>query len=429
MVQDVPMKRLVVIGQGYVGLPMALRAAEAGFAVVGLDNNVSVVEALNSGWSHIGDVSDDALKAGLVAGYSASTDACCLAEADVVVVCVPTPLSAEGGPDLGPVESAARTIGEHIKANTLVILESTTYPGTTEEIFAPLVLGSNLELGKDVNIAFSPERIDPGNLTFGVQNTPKVVGGLTPECSSAARDFYAEFVDTVVEAKGAKEAEMAKLLENTFRHVNIALVNEMLRFCDELDIDLWDAIDCAATKPFGFMAFRPGPGVGGHCIPIDPSYLSHRVKAKLGYAFRMVELAEEINHAAPLYVANRLWKALNERKIAVNGAKVLLLGVTYKPNISDRRQSPADPLAMRLTSWGADISYHDPFVPQWHVKTPTGVNLLTSVGDEYEAASNADIVVLLQPHSTYNIERLALSSRLLLDTRGSVAISANVCRL
>jgi UDP-N-acetyl-D-glucosamine dehydrogenase len=418
------MKRLVVIGQGYVGLPMALRAAETGFSVIGLDNNAPVVKALNAGWSHIGDVSDDDLKAGLVAGYSASTDASCLADADVVVVCVPTPLSPEGGPDLGPVESAARTIGEHIQPKTLVILESTTYPGTTEEVFAPLVLGSGLRLGKDVNIAFSPERIDPGNKIYGVQNTPKVVGGLTPECTRAARDFYAQFVDTVVEAKGAKEAEMTKLLENTFRHVNIALVNEMLRFCDELDIDLWDAIDCAETKPFGFMAFRPGPGVGGHCIPVDPSYLSHRVKAKLGYAFRMVELAEEINHAAPLYVADRLWRALNDRKIAVNGAKVLLLGVTYKPNISDLRQSPADTLARRLLSLGADLSYHDPFVPQWKVQTESGISTLASAVDVYAAAVEADAVVLLQRHSVYDLERLICACDLLLDTRGATGSDA-----
>jgi UDP-N-acetyl-D-glucosamine dehydrogenase len=423
------MKRLVVIGQGYVGLPMALRAAEVGFSVVGLDNNASVVEALNAGWSHIGDVSDDDLKSALVAGYRASTDASCVADADVVVVCVPTPLSAEGGPDLGLVEGAARTIGEHIQPNTLVILESTTYPGTTREVFAPLVLGSHLRLGKDVNIAFSPERIDPGNATYGVQNTPKVVGGLTPECTSAARDFYAQFIDTVVEAKGAKEAEMAKLLENTFRHVNIALVNEMLRFCDELDIDLWDAIDCAETKPFGFMAFRPGPGVGGHCIPVDPSYLSHRVKAKLGYAFRMVELAEEINHAAPLYVANRLWQALNERKVAVNGSNVLILGVTYKPNISDLRQSPADPLVKRLASWGAEISYHDPFVAKWKAPTKSGFKMLERVGNVYSAATAADAVVLLQPHSTYDLDRLAHVSGLLLDTHGVLERSETVHRL
>lgn len=423
------MKRLVVIGQGYVGLPMALRATNRGFSVVGLDNNASVVEALNAGWSHIDDVSDDDLKSGLSAGFRASTDASCVADADVVVVCVPTPLSAEGGPDLGPVEGAARTIGEHVQSKTLVILESTTYPGTTQEVFAPLVLGSKWQLGTDINIAFSPERIDPGNEIFGVQNTPKVVGGLTPACTRAARDFYAQFIDTVVEAKGAKEAEMAKLLENTFRHVNIALVNEMLRFCDELDIDLWDAIDCAATKPFGYMAFRPGPGVGGHCIPIDPSYLSHRVKAKLGYAFRMVELAEEINQAAPLYVATRLWKVLNERKKAVNGAKVLLVGVTYKPNISDRRQSPADPLARRLLSLGAELSYHDPFVPRWNVPIETGVRALACVGDVYEAAAEVDAVVLLQPHSVYDLSHLAESSALLLDTRGKLARSDRVHRL
>jgi len=423
------MRRLVVIGQGYVGLPMALRAAEKGFLVIGLDNNASLVEALTAGRSHIDDVSDSDLKAGLVGGYSASTDASCIAAADVVVVCVPTPLSADGGPDLGPVESAAHAIGEHIQADTLVILESTTYPGTTEEVFAPLVLRPGLELGRDINIAFSPERVDPGNPTYGVQNTPKVVGGLTPACTIAARDFYAEFIDTVVEAKGAKEAEMAKLLENTFRHVNIALVNEMVRFCDELDIDLWDAIDCAATKPFGFMAFRPGPGVGGHCIPVDPSYLSHRVKAKLGYAFRMVELAEEINTAAPLYVANRIWTALNDQKIAVNGAKVLLVGVTYKPNISDRRESPADPLARRLLSWGAEISYHDSYVPTWSFEAGERTAALSSVEDLYEACAAADIVVLLQPHSQYDLGRMAGESRLLLDTRGVVPPTESVSRL
>ena len=423
------MKNLVVIGQGYVGLPMALRAAEKGFSVIGVDSKASVVEALNAGSSHIDDVSDVDLKSGLAAGYCASTDASCVAAADVVVVCVPTPLSKEGGPDLRPVESAARTIGEHIQPNTLVILESTTYPGTTREIFAPLVLGSKLQLGKDVNIAFSPERIDPGNLTYGVKNTPKVVGGLTPECTRAARDFYAEFIDTVVEAKGAKEAEMAKLLENTFRHVNIALVNEMLRFCDELNIDLWDAIGCAETKPFGYMAFRPGPGVGGHCIPVDPSYLSHRVRAQLGYAFRMAELAEEINHAAPLYVATRLWKALNERKIAVNGAKVLLVGVTYKPNISDRRQSPADPLARRLLSLGAELSYHDPLVPKWLIEEGGRVAALSSVEDVYDACGAADIVVLLQPHAIYDIDRLANASPVMLDTRGVAGESGSVVRL
>jgi nucleotide sugar dehydrogenase len=283
-------------------------------------------------------------------------------------------------------------------------------------------------VGEDVNIAFSPERIDPGNETFGVKNTPKVVGGITPECTRLAKEFYSQFIDIVVEAKGAKEAEMAKLLENTFRHVNIALVNEMVRFSHELDIDLWDAIDCAATKPFGYMAFRPGPGVGGHCIPVDPSYLSHRVKAQLGYAFRMVELAEEINTAAPLYVANRIWQALNNRRIAVNGAKVLLLGVTYKANISDRRESPADPLARRLLEWGADVSYHDPFVSEWPIKGTRGMSL-TCVDDLDRAVADADIVVMLQNHGAYDTFQLAREARVLFDTRGAVEESEGVERL
>jgi len=424
------MTRLVVIGQGYVGLPMALRAAEKGLSVVGLDTNTAVVAALNDGVSHVGDISAEDMRSGLAAGYTASTDASCIADADVVLVCVPTPLSADGGPDLGAVEGAANAIGAHISPGTLVILESTTYPGTTEEVFAPLVLGDTLKLGVDVHIAFSPERIDPGNTTFGVKNIPKVVGGPTPECTAAARAFYEQFVDTVVEAKGAKEAEMAKLLENTFRHVNIALVNEMVRFCDELDIDLWDAIDCAATKPFGYMAFRPGPGVGGHCIPVDPSYLSHRVRAQLGYAFRMVELAEEINTAAPLYVATRLWKALNDERIAVNGAKVLLIGVTYKPDVADLRQSPAEPLALRLLGWGADLSYHDPFVPHWTVKGADGIaSSLDSVRDPYSAAAAADIVVVLQPHVAYDLNLLATCGSLVLDTRGCLDPSDTVSRL
>lgn len=420
-------KRLVVIGQGYVGLPMALRAATKGFSVVGLDTNASVVNQLNTGVSHIDDVSDEELRAGLADGYIASSDPSSIAAADVVVVCVPTPLSADGGPDLGPVVSAARTIATHLTPGALVVLESTTYPGTTEEVFAPLVTAKGLKLGTDVHIAFSPERIDPGNREFGIKNTPKVVGGLTPSCTRAARDFYAEFVDTVVEAKGAKEAEMAKLIENTFRHVNIALVNEMVRFSHELGIDLWDAIDSAATKPFGYMAFRPGPGVGGHCIPVDPSYLSHRVKARLGYAFRMVELAEEINTAAPLYVATRIWQALNDRRIAVNGAQVLLLGVTYKANVSDQRESPADPLARRLLEWGAEVGYYDPFIPDWEIRGTT--TRLQSRTDALAAAAEADIVVLLQAHASYDLDALVARSSAFLDTRGVVPSGAGVDRL
>ena len=423
------MTTLVVVGQGYVGLPMALRAAEVGVEVVGLDTNPQVVGDLNAGRSHIDDVSDAELTAGLARGYRASADPSCIADADVVIVCVPTPLATDGGPDLRPVEAAARTIGEHVRPGALVVLESTTYPGTTEEVFAPLVTASGLRVGEDVHIAFSPERVDPGNTRYGIRNTPKVVGGLTPACTAAARDFYARFVDTVVEARSAREAEMAKLIENTFRHVNIALVNEMVRFCHELDIDLWDAIDCAATKPFGFMPFRPGPGVGGHCIPIDPSYLSHRVKAQLGYAFRMVELAEEINHAAPLYVADRIREALNERGLPVKGSTVLLLGVTYKENISDRRESPADPLARRLLSWGARLRYCDPHVPEWDVEGVDGPVRLAAETDLAAAAASSDLVVLLQAHAAFDLTGLAAGDVPVLDTRAALPAGEGVARL
>ena len=415
---------LVVVGLGYVGLPMALRAAESGLKVYGFDTNATTVDRLNAGHSHIDDVSDDDLSRGLAAGFEASHDASVVALADVVLVCVPTPLAEEGGPDLGAVRKAAEAVGTHVTPGTLAILESTTYPGTTEEVFAPLVTARGLEVGSDVFIAFSPERIDPGNVKYGVRNTPKVVGGLTDECTRRAADFYGRFVDTVVQAKGAREAEMSKLIENTFRHVNIALVNEMLRFSHELDIDLWNAIDCAETKPFGYMAFRPGPGVGGHCIPVDPSYLSHRVKAQLHYSFRMVELAEEINTAAPLYVATRLRELLNDRSRPVKGSRVLLLGVTYKANVSDCRESPADPLAKRLLAWGADVAYHDPYVPAWR---PHGVDAtLDSVPDLEQAVRDADVVVLLQTHGEYALTELADAAAVLLDTRGVVAGHANV---
>lgn len=416
------------MGQGYVGLPLALHATAAEFSVIGFDSHGPTVAALNSGRSHIDDVSHEDVVRALADGYRASSDPAVLDVADVIVVCVPTPLSEAGGPDLRAVETAGTTIGQHVRPGTLVVLESTTYPGTTEEVFAPRVLASGLGLDS-VLIAFSPERTDPGNRTFGIRNTPKVVGGLTPAATTAAQAFYGCFIDTVVVAKGAKEAEMAKLLENTFRHVNIALVNEMVRFSDDLGIDLWDAISCAETKPFGYMAFRPGPGVGGHCIPIDPSYLSHRVRAKLGYSFRMVELAQEINSAAPVYVADRLARALNERALPVNGSAVLLVGVTYKRNIADQRESPAVPLARRLAEMGAKLSYHDPFVAEWSVDTKKGRLLLTSEESVLAAAAESDAVILLQDHADYDLDQLAQHSKLLLDTRGVVPVQAGVERL
>lgn len=424
------MKQLVVMGQGYVGLPMALRAAACGLCVVGFDTNAETVHRLNGGRSHVDDVSDDELCSGLAQGYQATSDPTCLSDAEAIVVCVPTPLHRDGGPDLTAIVETGRLIGDRVRPGSLVVLESTTYPGTTEEVFAPLVLGERFEVGVDLHVAFSPERIDPGNARFQVHNTPKVVGGLTPACAEVARDFYSQFIETVVVAKSAREAEMAKVLENTFRHVNIALMNEMVRFCHDLSIDLWNAIDVAASKPFGYLPFRPGPGVGGHCIPIDPTYLSYRVKAELGYAFRMVELAEEINKAAPMYVADRAWAALNSKGVAMRGASVLLLGVTYKPDVSDRRESPADPLGRRLSALGAQLSYHDPFVPKWQLTTADHQLSLSSVADVYAEAEDADLVILLQPHDEYDLERLSHCSRMLLDTRGAVPGSSfNVERL
>ena len=339
---------LVVVGLGYVGLPLAQAACNAGLSVVGLDLQASIVEGLNAGRSHVDDLSESDIAAMLTAGFRATTDAAVIADADTVVVCVPTPLSDEGGPDLGAVLGATRTIAAHLHAGQQVILESTTYPGTTDEDVRPLLEVTGLRAGADFNLAFSPERIDPGNPVYGMKNTPKVVGGHTPACTERAAAFYSRFVDTVVRAAGTREAELAKLIENTYRHVNIALMNELAQFSHLLGVDLWDAIRCASSKPFGFQAFYPGPGVGGHCIPIDPNYLSYRVKTQLGQPFRFIELAQEINAGMPEYVRHRAQDLLNRERKALNGATVLLVGVTYKANIADERESPVRPLARAL---------------------------------------------------------------------------------
>lgn len=403
---------LVVVGQGYVGLPLAQAAAAAGLTVVGLDRSQRVVDALNAGSSHIDDIADDELAVMLGQGYTASTDPSVQARAKAVVICVPTPLSDTGGPDLTAVTAAARSAAEHLMPGTLVVLESTTYPGTTEEIVAPLLEQRGLTAGEDFHLAFSPERVDPGNPVYGIVNTPKVVGGLTPACTAAAAALYGRFVDTVVEAKGTREAEMAKLLENTYRHVNIALVNEMAVFCRELGVDLWDAIGLASTKPFGYQAFHPGPGVGGHCIPIDPNYLSYKVRT-LGYPFRFVELAQEINNRMPEYVVSRAMAQLNENGLALSRSRVLLLGVTYKPDIADRRESPAEPVARKLLEAGAEVAYHDPHVTSWSV-----------AGHEIErvdelTVAKADLAVLLTDHSEYRAESLPAGVPVF-DTRGAL---------
>jgi nucleotide sugar dehydrogenase len=405
---------LVVIGLGYVGLPLVREAGHAGLRVGGLDRDARVVTGLKAGLSHVDDVSAEEVEQMLAGGFTPSRDEDILDGARTVVICVPTPLSNDGGPDLTAVRAAAQTVARHLNPGTLVVLESTTYPGTTEEVVRPILEESGLVAGEDFHLAFSPERIDPGNPVYGVRNTPKIVGGLTPACAHAAAAFYGKFVDQVVQAKGTREAEMAKLLENTYRHVNIALVNEMAVFCHELGIDLWDSIACASTKPFGFQAFYPGPGVGGHCIPIDPNYLSYKVRS-LGYPFRFVELAQEINERMPRYVVERAQALLNREGLAMKGAKVLLLGVTYKPDIADQRESPARPVARRLRKMGADLSFHDPYVETWEVDgepVPRARVL-------YTALAEADLVVVLTDHRDYDADSLTRHTRLLFDTRGS----------
>ncbi|MDP9889816.1 nucleotide sugar dehydrogenase [Pseudarthrobacter enclensis] len=411
------MRKVVVIGQGYVGLPLSEALVEAGFKTVGLDLNRVVVDQLNSGNSHVDDISDHTISSMIAGGYLASCDDSVISDADVIVICVPTPLSAAGGPDLGAVEAAVKSVAENLRPGCLVVLESTTYPGTTENLVLPILEAYGHTLDTDFFLAFSPERIDPGNKTFGLKNTPKVVGGASNESTQRAVEFYSCIVDTVVQVKGTKEAETAKLLENTYRHINIALMNEMAKFCHELDIDLWEVIRAAKTKPFGFQAFYPGPGVGGHCIPIDPNYLSFEVERNLGYPFRFVELAQEINNSMPRYVVDRLSDALNSIGLPVKGTKVLLLGVTYKADISDQRESPAVHVDKLLRNKGADVIFHDPHVKSW---VRDGL-VSESESDLASAVAAAQAVVLLQNHSVYDVDAIAEASALFFDTRGVTA--------
>ena len=417
-------RSLVVIGLGYIGLPLAQEACRSGLRVTGLDVSEAVVTGLNEGRSHVDDISASEVEVMQSTGFIATSDAACIAAADVVVICVPTPLSDDGTPDLGYVVSASETTADLLRTGTLVVLESTTYPGTTGESVRPILEErSGLIAGEDFHLAYSPERIDPGNRQFGLRNTPKVVGGLTERCTAAAVSFYGDLVDTVVPTVGLREAELAKLLENTYRHVNIALMNEMAVFCHKLDIDLWAAIEAAKTKPFGYEAFYPGPGVGGHCIPIDPNYLSWVVRS-VGHRFRFVELAKEISDHMPAYVAQRVQDSLNADRKVVNGAVVLLLGVTYKANIGDQRETPARPLAEHLAGMGADIRYFDPHVDTFIIN---GRELVGE--DDLEAAlADADLAVLLQAHNEIIGSGSLKRAKRILDTRG-VLSGDNVERL
>lgn len=418
-------RNVVVVGQGYVGLPVACGAADAGFKVVGLDLDQSKVDSLNSGKSVVDDLTDCDIRRVLRRGYKATVDTSVYADADIIVICVPTPLKEGRSPDLSAVHSAAQEIAQHIKQDTLVVLESTTYSGTTRNEIAPILESSGFSIGDEIFLAYSPERIDPGNPKYSLANTPKVVGADDATSLHQAASFYSAFVSEVAEVSGTAEAELTKLLENTYRHINIGLVNELAVVCHELGIDVWEVIKAASTKPFGFQAFRPGPGVGGHCIPIDPNYLNHQVRKTLGKPFRFVELAEDINSSMPSYIVKRVQDILNAEGRALRDSKVLLLGVTYKAGIADTRESPSLKVFSTLTEKGAHVVFYDHLVETWQVGVQT---TLSRVADLDSAAAEADIVVQLQEGDSYDIDQIAKYAKHAFDTKG-VATSALVHKL
>ena len=406
--------RLVVAGQGYVGLPLAMRAVTAGHDVTGLEVSTDRLKRLAAGESFVEDISSAQLSAALGTGrYQVTGCPQDCAGFDVAVITVPTPLE-EGVPDLSFIESAARMLAPHVSPGSLVVLESTTYPGTTESLLVPILnTGSGLTAGRDFSVGYSPERIDPGNREWTLQTTPKVVSGIDDESLAHVDSFYRTIVDRTVPVSSPRSAELAKLLENTFRHVNIALVNELAMFAADLQIDLWEAIDAASTKPFGFMRFNPGPGVGGHCLPIDPSYLSWTVRQRLGRSFRFVELANDINDHMPDYVASRVSHMLNRQGLALSRSRVLVLGLAFKRNSSDARESPAAVLIDFLVREGADVSVADPHVVEQSFLSPC-VRRVHLCQDELE---RADLVVLVTDHDAFDYALVAAHAARVLDTR------------
>jgi len=405
--------RVLLVGQGYVGLPVAMRAVEVGFPVVGLEASPERAAALRAGTSYVADVSDEELQAALAAGYRAVDEPADVGPFDVAVITVPTPLR-DGAPDLSYVEEAAATLARRLRAGALVVLESTTYPGTTEELVRPILEQSGLKAGSEFFLGYSPERIDPGNPTWNFVNTPKVVSGIDERSRRAVEAFYGALVDTVVPVGSTGDAELVKLLENTFRHVNIALVNELAMFAYQMGIDIWGAIDAASTKPFGFMRFTPGPGVGGHCLPIDPSYLSWRVKRRLGQTFRFVELANDVNEHMPDFVVTRVMTMLNRERKAVNGSRILALGLSYKAGTSDWRESPSIAVVERLVAMGADVRACEPYLPK-AVAPSVPAPVVPCTPEELAAA---DLVILLVDHPDFPLEDIARHAKLVLDTKG-----------
>ncbi|MHB1930781.1 MAG: nucleotide sugar dehydrogenase [Acidimicrobiales bacterium] len=403
------------MGQGYVGLPLAMRAVEVGHRVFGFEPDPRRLAMLGAGESYVEDVSSEDLSRALASGrYHAGAHEG-LDRFDVAVIAVPTPLR-DRAPDLSAVEAASRALAPHLTPGAIVVLESTTYPGTTEEVVGPILEGgSGLRAGIEFHLGYSSERIDPGNRTWRLVNTPKLVSGVNEQSLAAIRGFYEEIVDAVVPVSHPGVAELAKLLENTFRHVNIALVNELAVFAHELGIDVWEAIDAASTKPFGFMRFEPGPGVGGHCLPVDPSYLSWRVRQDLGRDFRFVELANDINDHMPEHVVRRVTELLNRNCRAVNGSRILLLGLAYKRNSGDCRESPALAIAGRLVALGADVRAADP-----HVVESLALPGVTRVDPSPSEIGAADVVVVLTDHDAFDLEAVARDARLVFDTRHHV---------
>jgi len=407
--------RIGVMGLGYVGLPLAVEFAKAGFSVTGFELDGEKARAIQESRSYIEDVPHAEVAAMRESGrLHATTDMGELAGCDVINVCVPTPLTKTKDPDFSFMASAVEEIRKRLRGGQLVILGSTTYPGTTHELFLPLLEASGLRVGEDFALAFAPERIDPANKQFKVRDVPKVVGGETPLCTELAAKVFAPVFDTVVPVSSSQAAEMVKLLENTFRAINIGLANEVALMCDRLGLDVWEVIEAAATKPYGYMKFLPGPGLGGHCIPIDPTYLSWKMKA-LNFPARFIELATEINTQMPTHVVRRIGDILNEDRIAVNGSRMLLLGAAYKPNVSDMRESPAIEVAEGLLRKGAQLDYHDPHVPELHV----GAHVLKSVELSDEALTAADLVVIVTDHDAVDYQRVVDQAQRVFDTRNA----------
>ena len=404
-----------VIGLGYVGLPLCVSVTEAGYEALGLDVSERVVELLNAGTSHVEDVEPHVVMGMREKGlFEATTDSSRLAECDVISIAVPTPLSKTRDPDVSYVVAASDAVAGALRPGHLVILESTTYPGTTREVLLPKLEATGLKVGEDFFLCFSPERTDPGNPVWGVKNTPKVIGGITPACAAVGRAAYGAVMDTIVPVASTESAELTKLLENTFRAINIALVNEMAQVADKLDVDVWEVIEAAATKPFGFMKFTPGPGIGGHCIPLDPHYLSWKMKT-LNYRTRMIEAASEINAEMPEFVVDKVRDALNEHRKPVLDSRILVVGVSYKRDIGDVRESPAIDVIELLEGLGAEVEYHDPFVPELK---EDGISR-TSVDCTDEVLERADCVVIITDHSTLDYDRVVERAKLVVDTRNA----------